>query len=73
MNTTKSTATKTPTIPCVPHVATIVTIYLHKLFSPDSALYKNGTFDMIIPPSALVLEYNYLYLIINNIHLIYNE
>ena len=67
-NTKKSTAINAPTNPCIPHVATIVTRYLHQLFLPDSALYKNGILDIIIPPLALVLECNYLYLIINNIH-----
>ena len=57
-----------PANPCIPHVTIIVIRYLHQLFLPDSALYKNGIFDIIIPPLALVLEYNYLYLIINNIH-----
>ena len=67
-NAIKSTATMIPANPCIPQVTIIVIRYLHQLFLPDSALYKNGIFDIIIPPLALVLEYNYLYLIINNIH-----
>lgn len=44
---------------CVPHVAIIVSRYLHQLFLPDSALYKNAIFDMTIPP---IRKYENLYL-----------
>jgi len=42
-----------PKANCTPHVAPIVIKYLHQLFLPNSALYKNGTFDMVIPPLPL--------------------
>jgi hypothetical protein len=38
---------------CVPHVAIIVSKYLHQLLFPSSALCKNGIFDMTIPPLSI--------------------
>ncbi len=56
----KITAKRSITAICIPQEATIVTRYLHKLFLPDSALYKNGIFDMAIPPwSQEILIFNY--------------
>ncbi len=43
-----------PTAACMPHVAIIVIKYLHQLFLPDSAVYKNGIYDIKIPP-----DFNY--------------
>jgi len=37
---------------CIPHVAPIVSRYLHQLFLPSYALFKNSILDMIIPPSS---------------------
>jgi hypothetical protein len=57
MLTTKNIVKIIPMIKTAVKLETIVTIivikYLHQLFLPDSALYKKGICDIIIPPELV--------------------
>lgn len=51
---TKIIPSMAPKATCVPHVATMVSRYLHQLFLPDPALFKNDISDITIPPIRII-------------------